>query len=281
MVAPRSDPERVDVLLVDDRPASLLALESALEPLGQNIVCARSGLEALRLLLNRQFAVILLDVHMPEMDGFETAALIRARPRTRHAPIIFVTAYVDEQHVKRGYSLGAVDFIFAPVVPNVLRTKVGAFVDLFVLNAKIERHDQNSWSAPAISTPAAAPTPAAAAQTPMALPRSFGGNALMVTTSVVGMTKAAPAPDSARNAVSASGDEVSIAMADAAANTSRPKTSTRREPTRSAIDPAGSARVPDRHTLQRIRAQAAQCRRSTGSFGRVLRAHPRASSRLN
>src|SRR3954453_19773341 len=111
------------ILLVDDKPEKLLALEAVLEDLGQQIVRAYSGREALRCLLNDEFAVILLDVNMPGMDGFETAQMIRQRKSTEHVPIIFVTALSDEMHEQQGYSLGAVDYILAPVVPDVLRSK--------------------------------------------------------------------------------------------------------------------------------------------------------------
>ena len=94
------------------------------------IVEAASGREALRCLLQQEFAVILLDVNMPGLDGFETAALIRERSRSQHTPIIFVTAYSDDAHAARGYSLGAVDYILSPVQPNVLRSKVGVFIEL-------------------------------------------------------------------------------------------------------------------------------------------------------
>src|SRR5689334_24800147 len=120
---------KVNILLVDDKPEKLLALEAVLEDLGQNIVRAYSGREALRCLLNQDFAVILLDVNMPAMDGFETAFLIRQRKNSEHTPIIFVTGISDtETHVSRGYSLGAVDYILTPVLPEVLRTKVSVFV---------------------------------------------------------------------------------------------------------------------------------------------------------
>src|SRR5213080_121942 len=121
----------VNILLVDDQPSNLLALEATLEELGQNLVKAHSGREALRCLLKDEFAVILLDVNMPEMDGFETAALIRERKRSEHTPIIFVTAFNDEVQMAKGYSLGAVDFISTPLDPEVLRTKVRVFVDLY------------------------------------------------------------------------------------------------------------------------------------------------------
>src|SRR5690349_7506503 len=110
---------KVNVLLVDDRPDKLLALEAVLEDLGQNIVRAYSGREALRHVLTTEFAVILLDVNMPGMDGFETAGLIRQRKSSEHVPIIFITAFSDEMHIARGYSLGAVDYILAPVIPEV------------------------------------------------------------------------------------------------------------------------------------------------------------------
>src|SRR3954470_23245806 len=122
---------KVSILLVDDRPEKLLALEAVLEDLGQTIVRAYSGREALRQVLTQEFAVILLDVNMPDMDGFETAALIRQRKNSEHVPIIFITAFGDEMHAARGYSMGAVDYILTPVVPEVLRSKVSVFVDLF------------------------------------------------------------------------------------------------------------------------------------------------------
>src|SRR3954447_4350514 len=122
---------QVKILLVDDRPEKLLAIEAVLEDLGQNIVRAYSGRDALRSLLAQEFAVILLDVNMPGMDGFETAQLIRQRRSSEYTPIIFVTAYSDEVFMSRGYSLGAVDYILQPVVPEILRSKVSVFVDLY------------------------------------------------------------------------------------------------------------------------------------------------------
>ena len=123
---------KVNILLVDDRKDKLLALGAILAPLGQNIVEARSGKEALRLLLKNEFAVILMDVSMPTMDGFETAALIRKRPATEHTPIIFVTSIGNSPtQMYQGYSLGAVDYILTPIVPEVLRAKVGVFVELW------------------------------------------------------------------------------------------------------------------------------------------------------
>ncbi len=100
---------------------------------------ARSGREALRHLLDKEFAVILLDVQMPDMDGLETAAMIRSRRQTAHTPIIFITAFSDEMHTAQGYSLGAVDYILTPVVPEILRTKVGVFVDLYKKTRQVKR----------------------------------------------------------------------------------------------------------------------------------------------
>jgi CheY-like chemotaxis protein len=131
--------EAVDILVVDDLPEKLLVIETILEGLGQNIVTARSGREALRYLLDREFAVILLDVNMPDMDGLETAAMIRQRRQTSRTPIIFITAFGDDAHSAEGYSLGAVDYIYSPVVPEILRTKVGVFVDLFKKTLQVRR----------------------------------------------------------------------------------------------------------------------------------------------
>src|SRR5262245_56726965 len=122
--------ERVNILVVDDMPEKILAIEATLAELGQNIVKARSGCEALHYLLKDEFAVILLDVNMPEMDGFETASMIRQRKRSEHTPIIFVTAFNDEVQMAKGYSLGAVDFISTPLDPEVLRTKAGVCAEL-------------------------------------------------------------------------------------------------------------------------------------------------------
>jgi PAS domain S-box-containing protein len=123
---------RASILLVDDNDGNLAALEAILKDLGQDLVRARSGQEALRLLLDRTFAVILLDVRMPDMDGFETAELVRKRRNSRHTPIIFITAadaFPDQ--ITRGYSVGAVDYIFKPFMPEVLKAKVRIFLDLF------------------------------------------------------------------------------------------------------------------------------------------------------
>jgi signal transduction histidine kinase/DNA-binding response OmpR family regulator len=136
---PTRSPTPVNILVVDDRPAKLIAMEALLADLGENVVCAASGADALRQLLEREFAVILLDVNMPDMDGFEVATLIRQRPRLQHVPIIFMTAAGDETHALRGYSLGAVDYILTPVVPEILRPKVKVFVDLFRMTEQLKR----------------------------------------------------------------------------------------------------------------------------------------------
>ena len=121
---------RAGILIVDDKPDRVLALEAVLEDLGQRIVRAYSGREALRCALNDEFAVILLDVNMPDMDGFETASMIRQRPSSKHVPIIFLTAFGDEIHMAKSYQMGAVDYIQVPVIPEVLRSKVSVFVEL-------------------------------------------------------------------------------------------------------------------------------------------------------
>jgi PAS domain S-box-containing protein len=132
--------ERVNILLVDDQQNNLLALESILGDMGENLVTATSGTEALRQLLNYDFAVVLLDVQMPNMDGFETASLIRARDRSRDTPIIFLTALSrSESNVFRGYELGAVDYIFKPFHPEILRSKVSVFVELFRKGEALKR----------------------------------------------------------------------------------------------------------------------------------------------
>ena len=127
-----------NILVVDDRADKLLVLGSLLEPLGQNVVLVNSGEDALKQILEHEFAVILMDVNMPTLDGLETAALIRNRRKTAHTPIIFITAYADEMHTARGYSLGAVDYILTPIVPDVLRTKVKVFVDLYLMASQIK-----------------------------------------------------------------------------------------------------------------------------------------------
>lgn len=128
--APGLSPERVKILAVDDDRDNLLALQAILEPLQQDLMLAESGTEALRLCLDHDFAAVLLDVRMPEMDGFETAEMIRSRKRSLHTPILFLTAYRSDEQLFRGYDLGAVDFLFKPIVPEVLQSKVNVFVQL-------------------------------------------------------------------------------------------------------------------------------------------------------
>ena len=123
--------EPVKILLVDDQPENLLSAEAVLESLGEEIVKAESGREALLQVLDSDFAVIILDIMMPDMDGLETAALIRRRERSRLTPIIFLTALGrSEDHVRRGYALGAVDYMTKPFIPEILRSKVSVFVEL-------------------------------------------------------------------------------------------------------------------------------------------------------
>lgn len=131
--------ERAGILVVDDRPENLLVVSTMLEDLAHDVVTVLSGEQALRCLLDRDFAVILLDVNMPGMDGLETATFIRGRQRSQHTPIIFLTAYVEEMHTAKAYALGAVDYMLTPVVPAILRTKVKVFVDLFQMTRQIER----------------------------------------------------------------------------------------------------------------------------------------------
>jgi two-component system, sensor histidine kinase and response regulator len=131
----------VNILVVDDDPTKRFALKTVLSPLGEILVEASSGADALRQLLKQEFAVVLLDVRMPIMDGFETAQLIRQRPRSELTPIIFVTALDQaETDMGRGYDLGAVDFVFAPVVPAILRAKVAVFVELYRAQQELRRY---------------------------------------------------------------------------------------------------------------------------------------------
>ena len=140
VIAPPEDEDRVNILMVDDQPENLMALEAMLEPLGQNLVQARSGRDALRALLSIDAAVVLLDVKMPDMDGFETAELIRERERSRDTPIIFLTAADRSQTLaNRGYAVGAVDYLLKPVVPEFVRSKVSVFVELAKRSRQLER----------------------------------------------------------------------------------------------------------------------------------------------
>lgn len=131
---------RASILIVDDLPEKHLVLRSILEELGENLVSAHSGREALARLLEQEFAVILLDINMPDIDGLETASLIRQHRRSQRTPILFITAYVDDLQARRGYALGAVDYIPSPVVPEVLRSKVRVFVDLFQMQRRLQAH---------------------------------------------------------------------------------------------------------------------------------------------
>ena len=134
-----NESNRVRILVVDDLPEKLLVYRVILEDLGAELVTAQSGAEALRQVLAGEFAVILLDVNMPDLDGFETARMIRTRKRSIHTPIIFVTAFVDELRLAEGYAHGAVDYIQAPVVPEILRAKIKVFVDLFRMKEQIKQ----------------------------------------------------------------------------------------------------------------------------------------------
>ena len=127
------------MLVVDDDERNLLAIETVLEDVA-DIVSARSGAEALRYLLREEFAVILLDVYMPDMDGYETAQIIRQREQSKRIPIIFLTAVnKEDSHMLHGYAMGAVDYVFKPFEPTILRSKVAVFVDLFEKTREIQR----------------------------------------------------------------------------------------------------------------------------------------------
>ncbi len=134
---------RVKILLVDDRAENLLALEAILEPLGQSLVSAHSGEEALKCVLQHEFAVILLDVQMPEMNGFDVAQIIKSREKSRFIPIIFLSAInKEDSYVFKGYSMGAVDYVFKPFNPDVLRSKVAVFVDLYLKQEQIKEQSE-------------------------------------------------------------------------------------------------------------------------------------------
>ncbi|HLK90366.1 MAG TPA: ATP-binding protein [Polyangia bacterium] len=143
MSGSESPPSGAGILLVDDHAANLVALEAILAPLGHELVTAASGEEALRHLLRRDFALILLDVQMAGLDGFQTANLIKQRPRSRHVPIIFITAVGrDAAHVFRGYSEGAVDYLVKPFDPDILRSKAQVFVDLYLKGEQIKLQER-------------------------------------------------------------------------------------------------------------------------------------------
>jgi len=135
----QADADQAKILVVDDRPENLLVSRTMLDELGHQVITVRSGEEALKYLLENDVAVILLDVNMPGMDGLETATYIRMRQKSAHTPIIFLTAYVEEMHAAKGYSLGAVDYILTPVTPDILRTKVKVFVQLHLMTRQAER----------------------------------------------------------------------------------------------------------------------------------------------
>src|SRR5580765_2596305 len=142
MTGPSPTAPPAKILMVDDRPDNLTALEEALRPLNQELVKVNSGDEALKCLLTEDFAVILLDVQMPGLNGFETAELIKSRERTRYIPIIFLTAISkDEAYVFRGYSVGAVDYMSKPFQPDVLRSKVAVFVDLYRKQRQLKQQE--------------------------------------------------------------------------------------------------------------------------------------------
>ena len=137
--SPMVDSDKINILICDDLADKLLVYRSVLEELGENLIAVRSGQEALKQVLKHDFAVILLDVNMPGMDGFETAQLIRQRRRSAHTPIIFLTAFADEVHTAQGYATGGVDYLPTPVVPEILRAKVRVFIDLFRLRKQVAR----------------------------------------------------------------------------------------------------------------------------------------------
>ncbi len=141
-----SHADRIMILLVDDRPENLLAYQAILSELDLELVFARSGAEALKQVLAHEFALVLLDVNMPGMDGFETASLIRNRKRSAHTPIIFVTAFPDDVRATQGYAHGAVDYLQSPVVPQILRAKVKVFVELFRMTREVRRQSEERFA---------------------------------------------------------------------------------------------------------------------------------------
>ena len=132
--------EKINILLIDDKPENLLSLEAILQELDVNMHKANSGNKGLALLLEHDFALVLLDVQMPEMDGFEAARLMRGLEKTKHIPIIFITALnKDEKYIFKGYETGAVDYLFKPVEPEILTSKVTVFLDLYRQKKLLER----------------------------------------------------------------------------------------------------------------------------------------------
>src|SRR4051812_47095297 len=141
-------PDAANILVVDDLAEKLLVYETVLSKLGENLVLVNSGANALKQVLQKQFAVILLDVNMPEMDGFETAKLIRKHRRSSATPIIFLTAFTDEVRTAEGYASGAVDYLPTPVVPEILCAKVRVFVELFKMRQQVaQRAEENALHA--------------------------------------------------------------------------------------------------------------------------------------
>src|SRR3954463_13000540 len=136
---PMTPDEPTNILVVDALPEKLLVYRTILGELNQNLITAGSGEDALRAVLTHDFAVILLDVNMPGLNGLETAALIRKRKRSAHTPIIFLTAFADEVRAAEGYAQGAVDYIATPVVPAILRAKVRVFADLYRMTQQVKR----------------------------------------------------------------------------------------------------------------------------------------------
>src|SRR5947208_13594161 len=137
-----SPAELLPILVVDDRPENLVTLEAVLAPLGLAVITATSGEEALRLLLERDFALILLDVRMPGLDGLETARLIKGRTRSAEVPIVFLTAARDEvEDIIRGYGIGAVDYVLKPFEPELLRSKVAVFAELETSRRALKRSE--------------------------------------------------------------------------------------------------------------------------------------------
>jgi signal transduction histidine kinase len=140
--SPAEAATQAKILIVDDEPKSLYALQELLSSLGQQLMVAQSGEEALRLALRHDFAVILLDVRMPGIDGFETAKMVRGRERSRQTPIIFLTAQADEMNsMFRGYAVGAVDYLMKPVVPEILKSKVAIFVELHMKSERLRESE--------------------------------------------------------------------------------------------------------------------------------------------
>jgi CheY-like chemotaxis protein len=191
--------EKAKILLVDDRPENLVALEAILGSLNQKLVTARSGDAALKALLSDEFAVILLDVLMPGMDGFETAAHIKRRPRTRDVPIIFLTALNSEpDYAFRSYSAGAVDYIAKPFDPWVLRAKVSVFVDLYMKNRRISEQAAQLRRLLADTPQSAGTAPATAEAARAELSARLGAVEELVTV-LSGRTAATPDHDIAQS----------------------------------------------------------------------------------